>query len=59
VNACGSPAFAQYRAAPGGGHRAWSLVVLEFSGDRVDAMNHFLDTAALFPSFGLPDRLAT
>ena len=59
VNACGSPAFAQYRAAPGGGHRAWSLVVLELSDGRVAAMNHFLDTATLFPRFGLPDQLTS
>ncbi len=30
--ACGSPAFAQYRPAPGGGHRPWALIVLELAG---------------------------
>jgi RNA polymerase sigma-70 factor (ECF subfamily) len=55
----GLPAFGQYR--PGGAgqpHRPWSLVVLELSGDRIAAMNHFLDTATLFPRFGLPPELA-
>lgn len=54
----GLPAFGQYR--PGGPdepHRPWSLVVLELSGDRIAAMSHFLDTAGLFPRFGLPSEL--
>ncbi len=55
----GLPAFGQYRpGGPGEPHRPWSLVVLELSGDRIAAMNHFLDTAALFPRFGLPPQLA-
>lgn len=59
VQACGSPAFAQYRASgPGAGHHAWSLTVLEMDGDRIAAWNAFLDTDALFPLFGLPLRLA-
>ncbi|ATB28655.1 sigma-70 family RNA polymerase sigma factor [Melittangium boletus] len=57
--ACGSPAFGQYRpGGPGGGHLPWALIVLEFSGERISAMNFFLDTEALFPRFGLPARLA-
>ncbi len=52
--ACGSPAFAQYRAAADGGHRAWALLVLELRGDRIAAWNAFLDVEALFPRFGLP-----
>jgi RNA polymerase sigma-70 factor (ECF subfamily) len=56
--ASGSPAFAQYRPDPEGGHRAWALIVLELAGDRIAAMNSFLDTEALFPRFGLPARLA-
>jgi len=31
--------------------------VLEVSGDQVTAQNSFLDTAALFPRFGLPMEL--
>jgi len=55
----GLPAFGQYRpGGPGQPHRPWSLVVLELSGDRIAAMNHFLDTATLFPRFGLPPELA-
>lgn len=55
----GLPAFGQYRAAgPGEPHRPWSLIVLELEGDRIAAMNHFLDTAELFPRFGLPPELA-
>jgi RNA polymerase sigma-70 factor (ECF subfamily) len=54
----GLPAFGQYRAGgPGEPHRPWSLVVLELQGDRIAAMNHFLDTATLFPRFGLPPEL--
>jgi RNA polymerase sigma-70 factor (ECF subfamily) len=56
--ACGSPAFGQYRSAGSGqGHRPWALVVLEISDGRIAAINSFLDTAALFPRFGLPAEL--
>ncbi|MGK4006328.1 sigma-70 family RNA polymerase sigma factor [Sorangium sp. So ce1036] len=55
--ACGSPAFAQYRPAPEGGHRAWALIVLDLSGDRIASMTSFLDTETLFPRFGLPLEL--
>jgi RNA polymerase sigma-70 factor (ECF subfamily) len=53
----GSPAFGQYKPAPGGGHEAWSLQVLELSGDRISGITFFLDTARFFPMFGLPLRL--
>lgn len=57
--ACGSPAFGQYRPrGQGGGHAPWALIVLELSGEHIAAMNYFLDTAALFPRFGLPRELA-
>lgn len=55
--ACGLPAFGQYRvSASGPGYQAWSLIVLEYDarGSRITALNHFLDTANLFPRFGLP-----
>lgn len=55
--ACGWPAFAQYRPAPEGGHKAWALIVLELSGDRISAINSFLDVGRLFPRFGLPIAL--
>ncbi|HET6611326.1 MAG TPA: sigma-70 family RNA polymerase sigma factor [Kofleriaceae bacterium] len=55
TSACGSPAFAQYRQ---GGAEPWALIVLELRGDRIASMTSFLDTAAWFPMFGLPERLA-
>jgi RNA polymerase sigma-70 factor, ECF subfamily len=54
VEACGGPAFAQYKPHPEGGHRAWSLTVLELDRDRIAGMTFFLDTERLFPLFGLP-----
>ena len=35
----------------------WALQVLEISGGRIAEMTFFLDTATLFPLFGLPARL--
>ncbi|MFT3916787.1 MAG: sigma-70 family RNA polymerase sigma factor [Anaeromyxobacteraceae bacterium] len=58
TRANGLPAFGQYRRTPGGGHRAWSLVVLELRGGKIGAMTHFLDVEHLFPRFGLPLELA-
>ncbi len=59
VRASGAPAFAQYRVdADGRGYSAWALIVLELSGDGIAAMTSFLDTATLFPMFGLPLQLA-
>jgi RNA polymerase sigma-70 factor (ECF subfamily) len=52
--ACGAPAFCQYRVNPEGGYKAWALIVLELSGDRITAMNSFLDVENLFPRFGMP-----
>jgi len=52
--ASGSPAFAQYRPYPEGGHKAWALIVLEITNDRIAAINSFLDVENLFPHFGLP-----
>lgn len=51
----GRPAFGQYRASgPGGAHEPWALQILETSGDRIVDFSFFLDTASLFPLFGLP-----
>jgi RNA polymerase sigma-70 factor (ECF subfamily) len=53
----GSPAFGQYRpSGPGGEHEPWALQVLEVRNGRVTGINAFLDTAHLFPLFGLPER---
>ena len=58
TEANGSPAFGQYRpSGPGGRHEPWSLQVLEFSAAGIVHIHYFLDTAALFPRFGLPMRL--
>ena len=54
----GLPAFGQYRpSVAGSGHDPWALIVLELSAGRIVAVNNFLDTARLFPLFGLPTRL--
>jgi RNA polymerase sigma-70 factor (ECF subfamily) len=53
----GSPAFGQYKPAPGGGFEPWSLQVLETSGGRISGITFFLDTQKFFPMFGLPARL--
>jgi RNA polymerase sigma-70 factor, ECF subfamily len=59
TNACGSPAFGQYRSGgPDGSHQPWALIVLELAGERIAAWNSFLDTENLFPLFGLPSLLA-
>lgn len=54
TQACGLPAFGQYRA---GGKEPWALVVLELEGESIANMTYFLDTAHLFPLFGLPAQL--
>jgi RNA polymerase sigma-70 factor (ECF subfamily) len=58
IMANGSPAFGQYRpSGPGGRYEPWALQVIETSGDRILAINSFLDTARLFPLFGLSLQL--
>lgn len=57
TQASGAPAFGQYRLQPGGGHRAWALILLDVAGERLAGMTSFLDTATLFPMFGLPPEL--
>ena len=57
VAANGSPAFGQYKPDPNGGLAPWSLQVLEISGDKLSGITFFLDTARLFPLFGLPAHL--
>jgi RNA polymerase sigma-70 factor (ECF subfamily) len=55
----GSPAFGQYKpGGPGGSLLPWSLQVIEGVTDgRITGICFFLDTANLFPLFGLPPRL--
>src|SRR4051812_38059833 len=58
VSANGSPAFGQYKPSESGsGFEPWALQVLEISGGRVAEFTFFLDTATLFPLFGLPLQL--
>ena len=57
TEANGSPAFAQYRPDPAGGHTPWALQVLEISGGRIAELHAFLDTESVFPAFGLPAHL--
>jgi RNA polymerase sigma-70 factor (ECF subfamily) len=54
VAANGSPAFGQYKPAAGGGYEPWALQVLELSEGRIVEFSFFLDTATIFPLFGLP-----
>jgi RNA polymerase sigma-70 factor, ECF subfamily len=53
----GSPAFGQYKPSPAGGFEPWALQVIEVEGGRIAELTFFLDTARLFPLFGLPARL--
>jgi RNA polymerase sigma-70 factor (ECF subfamily) len=57
VGANGSPAFGQYKPSPAGGYEPWALQVLEISAGQIAELTFFLDTAKLFPLFGLPARL--
>lgn len=53
----GLPAFGQYKPADDGSYQPWALVVLEIERGAVATQTFFLDTATLFPRFGLPDRI--
>jgi RNA polymerase sigma-70 factor (ECF subfamily) len=58
VTANGSPAFGQYKPSESGsGYDPWALQVLEIAGGRIVEFTFFLDTARVFPLFGLPLRL--
>jgi RNA polymerase sigma-70 factor (ECF subfamily) len=51
----GSPAFGQWKpSGPGGSYEPWALQVLDVSGGKIVGMTFFLDTARMFPLFGLP-----
>src|SRR5579862_2373384 len=54
-SANGAPAFGQYKPSETGqGYEPWALQVLKLSGGRIVEFTFFLDTATLFPLFGLP-----
>jgi RNA polymerase sigma-70 factor, ECF subfamily len=58
IVANGSPAFGQYRpSGPGGSFEPWSITVLGIADGRIVELAFFLDTAHLFPLFGLPPTL--
>lgn len=51
----GAPAFGQYKpSGPDGAYEPWSLQVLDISDGEITGVTFFLDTATLFPLFGLP-----
>ena len=56
-SANGSPAYGQYKPAPGGGYEPWALQVVELSDGKITELTFFLETETLFPLFGLPERL--
>jgi RNA polymerase sigma-70 factor (ECF subfamily) len=57
-SANGMAAFGQYKPSEtGSGYDPWALQVLEVADGRVVELTFFLDTARLFPLFGLPARL--
>jgi RNA polymerase sigma-70 factor (ECF subfamily) len=57
-SANGAPAFGQYKPSETGqGYEPWALQVLRLSAGRIVEFTFFLDTATLFPLFGLPLRL--
>jgi RNA polymerase sigma-70 factor (ECF subfamily) len=57
VSANGMPTFAQYKIDPNGGYSPWALQVLELKDGQISNFRFFLDTAKLFPLFGLPLHL--
>ncbi len=56
-SANGMPTFGQYKPSPDGGYDPWALQVLDLSEGRIGEFTFFLDTAKLFPLFGLPLHL--
>jgi RNA polymerase sigma-70 factor (ECF subfamily) len=56
-SANGKVAFGQYKPSPEGGREPWALQVLELGQGGLAEITFFLDTARLFPLFGLPPRL--
>ena len=57
VDANGSPAWGQYKPAPGGGWEPWSIQVMEARDGKISGLTFFLDTERWFPLFGLPPRI--
>jgi len=57
ISANGMPTFGQYKIDPEGGYTPWALQVLELKDGKIGEFTFFLDTARLFPLFGLPLHL--
>jgi RNA polymerase sigma-70 factor (ECF subfamily) len=58
VSANGTPAFAQYKPAAGGGREPWGLHVLEVEDGRIAHISSFLDLEhTLFARLGLPTAM--
>jgi RNA polymerase sigma-70 factor (ECF subfamily) len=57
VESANGPTFAQYKPSPNGGYDPWAIQVIEISDGRISDLTFFLDTAKLFPLFGLPLHL--
>jgi RNA polymerase sigma-70 factor (ECF subfamily) len=57
ISANGMPTFGQYKIDPSGGYTPWALQVLELKDGKIGEFTFFLDTARLFPLFGLPLHL--
>ena len=57
ISANGMPTFAQYKIDPNGGFSPWALQVLELKDGRIADFTFCLDTAHLFPLFGMPLHL--
>ncbi len=58
VSANGAPAFGQYKPSESGqGYEPWALQVVEIEDGRIAELTFFLDTARVFPLFGLPPSL--
>ena len=58
ISANGMPTYAQYKIDPDGGFSPWALQVLELQDGKIKDITFFLDTARLFPLFGMPLHLA-
>jgi RNA polymerase sigma-70 factor (ECF subfamily) len=57
-SANGSITYGQYKPSDSGsGHDPWALQVLELRDGKIAELTFFLDTARIFPLFGLPERL--
>lgn len=58
AGANGRVAYGQYKPSESGsGRDPWSLLVVETEGDKITELTFFLDTARLFPLFGLPPHI--